>query len=154
MQRAMLLVALCSSEDAVVPARGKAMVATGLSIKCPPGTYGRVAPRSGLTWKNAIDTGAGVIDEDYRGEVKVILFNHSDVEFQSAFERLLVDFKLQAPMMQCTYPHALSWDACMGAWVLHGTLARCGMHLAHAHNSLLQALQHHELCICWQCVVF
>ena len=33
--------------------------------------------------KNFIDTGAGVIDEDYRGPVKVLLFNHSDVDFNS-----------------------------------------------------------------------
>ena len=32
--------------------------------------------------KNFIDTGAGVIDADYRGEVKVLLFNHSDVDFE------------------------------------------------------------------------
>ena len=37
------------------------------------------APRSGLAWKNFIDTGAGVIDADYRGEVKVLLFNHESV---------------------------------------------------------------------------
>lgn len=42
---------------------------------------GRVAPRSGLAAKHFIDTGAGVIDADYRGEVKVLLFNHSDVDF-------------------------------------------------------------------------
>lgn len=42
---------------------------------------GRVAPRSGLASKHFIDTGAGVIDADYRGEVKVLLFNHSDVDF-------------------------------------------------------------------------
>ena len=41
-----------------------------------------VAPRSGLTWKNSIDVGAGVIDADYRGPVGVILFNHSDVDFE------------------------------------------------------------------------
>jgi dUTP pyrophosphatase len=48
----------------------------------PPGTYGRVAPRSGLAWKHSIDVGAGVIDEDYRGNVGVILFNLSDVDFE------------------------------------------------------------------------
>lgn len=42
---------------------------------------GRVAPRSGLAVKNFIDTGAGVIDADYRGEVKVLLFNHSETDF-------------------------------------------------------------------------
>lgn len=44
-------------------------------------TDGRIAPRSGLAAKHFIDTGAGVIDADYRGEVKVLLFNHSDVDF-------------------------------------------------------------------------
>ena len=32
--------------------------------------------------KHSINTGAGVIDEDYRGEVKVLLFNHGDVDFE------------------------------------------------------------------------
>uniref|UniRef100_A0A914CI99 Deoxyuridine 5'-triphosphate nucleotidohydrolase n=1 Tax=Acrobeloides nanus TaxID=290746 RepID=A0A914CI99_9BILA len=73
---------LCSAEDCVVPARGKYLVSTGISIAVPPGYYGRVAPRSGLAVKNFIDVGAGVIDEDYRGEVKVLLFNFSDQDFQ------------------------------------------------------------------------
>ena len=46
------------------------------------GLCGFVAPRSGLTWKHSIDVGAGVIDADYRGPVGVILFNHSDVDFE------------------------------------------------------------------------
>ena len=41
----------------------------------PIGNYGRVAPRSGLAVKNFVDVGAGVVDSDYRGEVKVLLFN-------------------------------------------------------------------------------
>lgn len=43
---------------------------------------GYVAPRSGLAWKHSIDVGAGVIDADYRGPVGVILFNHSDADFE------------------------------------------------------------------------
>ena len=43
---------------------------------------GRIAPRSGLAVKHFIDTGAGVIDSDYRGQVKVLLFNHSEVDFE------------------------------------------------------------------------
>lgn len=55
---------------------------TDLAIAVPEGTYGRIAPRSGLAVKNFIDTGAGVIDADYRGQVKVLLFNHSEVDFE------------------------------------------------------------------------
>lgn len=46
------------------------------------GVDGRIAPRSGLAAKHFIDTGAGVIDADYRGEVKVLLFNHAEVEYR------------------------------------------------------------------------
>lgn len=70
-----------SAYDTVVPARGKALVKTDIQIEVPFGTYGRVAPRSGLAWKNFIDVGAGVIDQDYRGNVGVILFNHSETDF-------------------------------------------------------------------------
>lgn len=44
-----------------------------------------MAPRSGLAAKHFIDTGAGVIDADYRGEVKVLLFNHSDIDFPGMY---------------------------------------------------------------------
>lgn len=43
---------------------------------------GRIAPRSGLAAKNFIDVGAGVIDADYRGPVKVLLFNHGETGFE------------------------------------------------------------------------
>ncbi|PUZ37651.1 hypothetical protein GQ55_9G137100 [Panicum hallii var. hallii] len=72
---------LSSAAEMVVPARGKALVPTDLSIAIPEGTYARVAPRSGLALKHSIDVGAGVIDADYRGPVGVILFNHSDTDF-------------------------------------------------------------------------
>lgn len=73
---------LCSAENCVVPAKGRCLVKTGLSVAIPPGHYGRVAPRSGLAVKQFIDVGAGVIDEDYRGEVCVLLFNFSVQDFQ------------------------------------------------------------------------
>jgi dUTP pyrophosphatase len=72
----------CSAEDTVIPARGKGIVKTDLSIAIPHGTYARIAPRSGLAVKKFIDTGAGVVDEDYRGNVGVVLFNHSDEDFE------------------------------------------------------------------------
>ena len=48
-----------SAAAAVIPANGKAVVPTDLAIACPPGTYARIAPRSGLAVKHFIDTGAG-----------------------------------------------------------------------------------------------
>jgi dUTP pyrophosphatase len=73
---------LYSAERKVIPAHGKALVDTQISIAVPPGTYGRVAPRSGLASKFMIDTGAGVVDADYRGIVFALLFNLSDTDFQ------------------------------------------------------------------------
>jgi len=73
---------LSSNENTVVLARQRKLVHTGVAVAIPEGHYGRVAPRSGLTLKKGIDVGAGVCDSDYRGEICVILFNHSDEDFQ------------------------------------------------------------------------
>lgn len=48
----------------------------------PKDFYLRIAPRSGLSFKNGIDVMAGVIDYDYRGEIKVILLNTSNCDFK------------------------------------------------------------------------
>jgi dUTP pyrophosphatase len=58
---------LCSIEDVIIPPNSKGKVKTGLSFMIPTNTYARIAPRSGLAWKNSINVGAGVVDEDYRG---------------------------------------------------------------------------------------
>ena len=72
---------LAAAQTAVVPANGKVLVKTGLSISMPTGCYGRIAPRSGLALKKFIDVGAGVVDEDYRRELGVVLFNFRDEDF-------------------------------------------------------------------------
>lgn len=74
---------LYSSVDAVVPCQsGNVLVGTGIALSLPNDVYGRVAPRSGLAVKHCINVGAGVIDPDYTGEVKVVLFNHGDKDFE------------------------------------------------------------------------
>ena len=72
---------LYASEAITIKSKNKALVSTSLAIAVPLGTYGRIAPRSGLASKHFLDTGAGVIDADYRGEVKVLLFNFSDADY-------------------------------------------------------------------------
>lgn len=71
---------LCASEDALIPARGRKLVATGIRLALPAGHVGLIWPRSGLALRHGLDCGAGVIDAQYRGEVKVLLFNHSDTD--------------------------------------------------------------------------
>jgi len=66
----------------VIPASGNGLEKTDLAIQLPPGCYGRIAPRSGLALHHRTDVGGGVVDEDYRGNVGVILFNHSNSPFQ------------------------------------------------------------------------
>lgn len=72
---------LHSAEEAVILSGGRAKISTGVAVALPPYTYGRVAPRSSLAHTSGIDVGAGVIDEDYRGEIGVILFNHGAEPF-------------------------------------------------------------------------
>ncbi|XP_074901332.1 deoxyuridine 5'-triphosphate nucleotidohydrolase, mitochondrial isoform X1 [Buteo buteo] len=73
---------LYSAYDCVIPPMEKAVVKTDIQIAIPSGCYGRVAPRSGLAAKHFIDVGAGVIDEDYRGNVGVVLFNFGKETFE------------------------------------------------------------------------
>jgi dUTP pyrophosphatase len=60
---------------------GRALVPTGLALSIPEGHVGRIGSRSGLSVKHNIETGAGWIDSDYRGEVKVELKNFSGQDF-------------------------------------------------------------------------
>ena len=72
---------LCASEASTIPPRGRAAVATAAHLQIPPGHVGLVWPRSGLAVRHGIDTLAGVVDSDYRGEVRVVLVNHGDEPF-------------------------------------------------------------------------
>ncbi|KAL8477062.1 hypothetical protein ACS0TY_029396 [Phlomoides rotata] len=73
---------LFSAVETRVPAGGIVLVPTDLSIAVREGAYARIASLSGLALKHSIEVGAGVVDADYRGPVGVILFNHSDVDFE------------------------------------------------------------------------
>lgn len=72
---------LVANKAAVVPAHGSVIVDTGIKIALPQGYYGRVAGRSSLAFKHDVTAFEGTIDEDYRGPLKVKLFNHSDVSY-------------------------------------------------------------------------
>lgn len=64
---------ISSSIDIVVKPGIVNVISTGLFVAMPTGTYGRIAPRSGLAFKFGANILAGVIDADYRGEIKVLM---------------------------------------------------------------------------------
>jgi dUTP pyrophosphatase len=82
---------LASTMVTVIKARTRALIPTGIALLMPRyqgedentehQMYGRIASRSGLAWKNGLDVGAGVIDPAYTGELKVVIFNNSDEDF-------------------------------------------------------------------------
>ena len=69
-----------SYNDYQINPNSRKLIDTGISISILNDYYGRIAPRSGLSVKG-IDIGAGVIDSDYRGEIKVLLINNTNVTF-------------------------------------------------------------------------
>ena len=73
---------LHASEPLVLSPGDRSAVPTGIHLELPPGHVGLVWPRSGLALRHGIDTLAGVIDSDYRGEVRVVLVNHGREPFR------------------------------------------------------------------------
>jgi dUTP pyrophosphatase len=72
---------LSALHDTVVLACDRVAVPTGISMKLPEGTYGQIASRSGLAKKHGLGVLTGTVDEDYRGELHVMLFNTSDRDY-------------------------------------------------------------------------
>lgn len=66
-----------------IPPGHRRMIPTGWAIAVPPGYEAQCRPRSGLAWKNGLQVlnTPGTIDSDYRGEISVILHNHSECNF-------------------------------------------------------------------------
>ncbi len=73
---------LRSVVNTTIPPQSRKAISLGFNIAIPPGLYGCIAPRSGLALKHNVDVAAGVIDPDYRGEVKVLLVNSSQKQFK------------------------------------------------------------------------
>jgi len=66
---------ICSAETVCIPPKSDILINTDLYIALDTGTVGLVRARSGISINNQIEVGAGVIDADFRGEVKVHLYN-------------------------------------------------------------------------------
>ena len=73
---------LYANELSVIPAQERQLVSTGITVSIPEGHYSCIASQSGLAAKRLIDVAAGVIDADYKGEVKVLLCNNLNMDFK------------------------------------------------------------------------
>lgn len=95
---------LYASVDCCIPSFGRAIVETDIKIRLPRGTYGRIAPRSGLAIKHFIDVGAGVVDSDYRGDIRIVLFNFSENDYHiqrgDRVAQLIVTYIWEGPTMR------------------------------------------------------
>ena len=85
---------LYSLYPCVIDPMHRSLISTGISLEIPEGYYGRVAPRSGLAFKRAIDVLGGVIDSGYRDEISVILINLNSPETFSKQNRALAEHSI------------------------------------------------------------
>jgi len=76
------LMAFIDKAVTILPKKSE-LIPTGLSIAIPNNTEVQIRPRSGLAVKNNISVlnTPGTVDSDYRGEIKVILYNHGNKDF-------------------------------------------------------------------------
>ena len=97
---------LYADEDATIPEYSRCWISTGIALAIAPAYVGLVWPRSGLAG-SGLDTSAGVVDSDYRGEVKVLLCNGTQhrrtVKAGDRIAQLLI--------MPVTMPNLIAVDA-------------------------------------------
>jgi len=71
-----------ANDDYTIFPRSSSLISTGLYLQIPEGYVGLLWSRSGLSVKSKIEVGAGCIDSNYRGEVRVHLYNHGNAPFE------------------------------------------------------------------------
>jgi len=71
-------------EPITILAWTRAVIRTGLAFEIPEGYVGLVWDKSGLAFKNGLTTMSGVLDAGYRGELKLLVFNASDADYEFA----------------------------------------------------------------------
>ncbi len=74
---------LCAIAPHTIPPHKSALIPTGIAIEIPLGTEAQIRPRSGLALKHSVTVlnTPGTVDAGYRGEIRIILINHSSVPF-------------------------------------------------------------------------
>ena len=104
---AMDLLAAVTAPVVILP-HGRALIPTGLRVALPPGHEWQIRPRSGLALKHGIvvPNSPGTIDEDYRGEVQVIILNAGTEPFR--VERgMRIAQAVLAPVLRAVFEEVL-----------------------------------------------
>ncbi|KAG6468446.1 hypothetical protein ZIOFF_073131 [Zingiber officinale] len=82
-------------QNITIPAHERILVSTGISLEFPDNCYARLVSRSGAAVKQGIDIGAGVIDADYRGEIKLLVLNNSNNSISLQIGESIAQFILE-----------------------------------------------------------
>lgn len=108
---------LYSVDTKPIPVNKSTIIRTGIQIKLPRNTYGRIAPRSSLAYNFQLDVFAGVIDRDYTGEIQVIMFNFGNNLYNvNAGDRIaqLICEKISYPNIKLTTSLPETERGCQG----------------------------------------
>jgi dUTP pyrophosphatase len=100
------------AEPVTIPPGGRALIPTGLALALPPGHELQIRPRSGLALRHGIvlPNSPGTIDEDYRGELQVIMLNAGDAPF--TVERgMRIAQAVLAPVLRAQWDEVANLDA-------------------------------------------
>lgn len=101
---------IVAAESTIIPPGERYMVSTGVKMtECPIDCYLRMAPRSGLALKKGIDVFAGVIDSDYRGEIRAILFNSGNEPFHIVAGETRVAQLIPTQLFKCEANVSMLW---------------------------------------------
>lgn len=74
---------ITSIKDTIIPAKGSAVVPTGIQVaRVPQGVWYLILPRSGMGFNHGIQPHLGVIDNSYRGDLSIKLYNFSDQDYK------------------------------------------------------------------------
>ena len=103
---------LLAAKAVTLPPQGRTLIPTGLCVALPSGYEMQIRPRSGLALKHGLilPNAPGTIDEDYRGEIKIILMNMGQENF--SIERgMRIAQAIIAPVSRITWLECTNLDA-------------------------------------------
>src|SRR5258706_7757609 len=102
------------SHSAKILARSRQILGTGIAIAIPQGHYGRIASKSSLSCQHGLEAGAGVIDCDFRGEIKVLLYNHSDKMVRIKKDTAIAQLIFECISLPLFYPESIQLEDTLG----------------------------------------